>query len=99
MLRAASGRALLGLLALSLALMIPLDSFDQLPSFCLFKLVFHRECLGCGMTRAVLHCLHGDFSGAWQFNNGIAIFFPILLSALLVFILKPSLIILPFKRK
>ena len=38
-----------------------------------------RECPGCGITRAVSCCLHGEFERATEFNLGVVVVFPLLL--------------------
>lgn len=42
-------------------------------SICLWKLIFNRECWGCGMTRAFGALFHGDFAQAYDFNPRIFI--------------------------
>lgn len=49
-------------------LVMPLSLVDDGPSLCLIKAVSGHECPGCGMTRALVHALHGDLAGAWEFN-------------------------------
>ena len=36
------------------------------------------ECYACGMTRAVMHMVHLDFKGAWEFNKLSFIVVPML---------------------
>ena len=35
---------------------------------CLFKACFGFPCMGCGMTRAYMALLHGDFAAAFAFH-------------------------------
>jgi hypothetical protein len=49
-------------------LILPADFFDSGQTVCLSVLLFNVQCYGCGMTRALMHLLHLDFSGAWAFN-------------------------------
>lgn len=49
-------------------LFAPADFFDDGPSICPSKLLLDIECLGCGLTRGVMHLLHFDFALAWQYN-------------------------------
>lgn len=37
-----------------------------------------EECWGCGMTRAVLACLQGDFSAAWGYNPRFVVVVPLI---------------------
>ena len=48
-------------------------------SICLFKLLFHHECWGCGMTRAFVSIAYLDFEGAWQYNHLVVIVAPLML--------------------
>ncbi|WP_157669480.1 DUF2752 domain-containing protein [Chitinibacter sp. GC72] len=46
---------------------------------CLFSALLHWDhCWGCGMTRAGLAILAGDWSAAWRFNPLSWIVFPLL---------------------
>lgn len=36
---------------------------------CLIKLIFERECWGCGTLRAVSQLAYGDWQAAWGFNK------------------------------
>jgi len=55
---------------------LPIDYFDHGEAICPSKRFFDIECLGCGLTRGVMHLIHFDFSGAWEFNK---LSFPILI--------------------
>ena len=50
---------------------------DKLP-FCPSRVIFGIECLGCGMTRAVMHFHHFEFETAFSFNKGVVLVYPIL---------------------
>lgn len=70
----------IGIALLPLALFfIPTSWLAQQPSLCVFKAITGHECYGCGITKAVLHFLHGDFSAAWHYNKLIVLVFPVLL--------------------
>jgi hypothetical protein len=56
----------------------PLKYIETLPSICLFKNIFHKECLGCGLTRAFSALLHNNFPAALNFNKLSIVFFPML---------------------
>lgn len=45
---------------------------------CLFTLITGHECWGCGITRAVVSVLHGDFGRAWQLNPRVVVVLPLL---------------------
>ena len=59
-------------------LILPLTYFDKGHSLCLFSLLTGEECYGCGMTRACMHIIHLDFSGAVKFNRIAFIALPIM---------------------
>ena len=52
-----------------LFLLLPINYFDFGTSICPSKVFLDIECLGCGLTRGVMHLIHLDFQGAWQFNK------------------------------
>ena len=45
------------------------DYFDTGKSICFSQLLLEKECLGCGLTRGIMHLLHLDFKAAWEFNK------------------------------
>ncbi len=59
-------------------LMLPASFFDKGQSICVSKLLLNKECYACGMTRAIMHLIHFDFSLALSFNKLSIIVFPIL---------------------
>lgn len=52
---------------------IPIEMANNL---CMFKLVLHKECWNCGMTRAFLSLLHFNFKEAINYNKNVIIIFP-----------------------
>jgi hypothetical protein len=72
-------RLLGAVLAVIVLLAIPPSLVDNGPSLCLIKAVSGNECPGCGMTRALMHALHGDFGRAWEFNWRWVIVAPLVL--------------------
>ncbi|MFM6935572.1 MAG: DUF2752 domain-containing protein [Flavobacteriales bacterium] len=58
--------------------LLPASFFDHGQSICLSVLLFNKECLGCGMTRAIQHLIHVDFESAWKFNKLVVLVAPIL---------------------
>lgn len=55
---------------------------------CIWKNIFHRDCWGCGLTRAFESFCRLDFKQAMTYNNKIFIIVPILLYAWLKEIIK-----------
>ena len=58
---------------------LPADYFDESGLIlCPSKLFFDFECWGCGMTRAVMHFHHFEFTEALFYNYGIVWAYPAL---------------------
>lgn len=58
---------------------LPSTYFDHGTSYCPSKYFFDFECLGCGITRGIMHLIHFDFKVAWQFNKLSFVVLPILI--------------------
>lgn len=59
--------------------LLPSDFFDESEFIvCPSRAWFDIECLGCGMTRAVMHMHHLEIEDALYFNVGSAIVYPAL---------------------
>ena len=56
----------------------PQNLVDKGFDLCLSKNLFGKECIGCGMTKAIINLLHFDFKEAYALNNLVIIVFPIL---------------------
>ena len=50
-------------------MIIPYDTFDHGASICPSKILFDKECPGCGTTRATMRMFHFRFAEAWEFNK------------------------------
>lgn len=70
----------LALLAFPIVLWaLPASFFDDTGvTLCFSKWLFNAECMGCGMTRAVMHFHHFEFGKAWGFNRGVVVIYPAL---------------------
>lgn len=53
---------------------------QPLPPLCSSKILFGRECPGCGLTRCFISMAHGDFARAWAFNPAGVYFFLLVLA-------------------
>jgi hypothetical protein len=62
-----------------LLFIVPLEWVKEQDSICLYKFLTGHECIGCGMTRAVLSFLHFQFEDALRFNKLVVIVFPLLI--------------------
>lgn len=57
---------------------LPIDFFDRGKSICLSKVLLNTQCYACGLTRACKHLMHLDWEGAFKYNMGSFIIFPLL---------------------
>lgn len=57
--------------------LLPANFFDTGQSICISKLLMDRDCPGCGITRAVQHAMHGEFTLAFGFNKVIIVLLPL----------------------
>jgi hypothetical protein len=57
---------------------LPATFFDTGQSLCLSVLLLNKSCYGCGITRAVQHCMHGDFQVGYQYNHLVVLVVPLL---------------------
>ncbi len=53
---------------------------DGKPTICLFNNILDRECLGCGITKAILSLIKGQLNQAVHYNFSVIFVFPILLT-------------------
>lgn len=71
----------MGLLIVSPLVLIclPSDLFDSSGTqLCLSKICFNRECLGCGITKAVMHFIHFEFKESMTYNKLVVFVVPFL---------------------
>lgn len=69
---------LAGMFILPLVLIIlPANFFDNGQSLCLSVLLADTTCPGCGITRAIQHMIHFDFTIAFNFNKLSIVIFPL----------------------
>jgi hypothetical protein len=68
------------LLIISLAAIfyfIPKEYLGEKFPICLFRILFHKKCWGCGTTRAFWCILHLRFQEAFAYNKMVIITFPL----------------------
>ena len=82
-------RLFFAFLCLLVLCVIPKNAIDGGPPLCLFRLLFDKQCWGCGTTRAVWSVLHLNFLDAWNYNKAIVVTFPLLSGCTLGWICKP----------
>jgi hypothetical protein len=58
---------------------LPPEWLHNQHSICLFKNITGHECLGCGMTRAILSAIHFQFMQAVYYNKLFVVVLPILI--------------------
>jgi hypothetical protein len=54
------------------------DWVNDRPTLCLHKRFTGEDCMGCGLTRAMVALMHGHLGEALTFNRGIVIAAPVL---------------------
>jgi hypothetical protein len=60
--------------------LLPADFFNDGNGLsCPSESLLGIECLGCGMTRAVMHFHHFDFTEAVYYNLGVVVIYPFLI--------------------
>jgi hypothetical protein len=64
--------------ALLIAVWVQPEVVEKQPSLCLIKRITGKECMGCGMTRAFVCAVHGQFHKAYVQNKFSVIVFPLL---------------------
>ena len=65
------------MLFLPIALFLsPISYLDNTPTICLIKNTVGYECLGCGMTHAIVSIFHGNLDKAIQYNWKVVIVLP-----------------------
>jgi hypothetical protein len=68
---------------------LPADFFDNGEVvMCPSRALLDIECLGCGMTRAVMHMHHFEFVDATFFNMGVVVIYPALVIAWFILVKK-----------
>lgn len=66
-------------------------------TLCIHKVLFHFECPGCGMTRALNLALHGSFKEAACFNAAVFPFLIVVITYLLCYLSSNKTILLSYK--
>jgi hypothetical protein len=81
---------LLGVLVISpvILFLLPNDFFDHGQSLCLSKILINKECYACGMTRAIMHLIHGDVENAFAYNMLSFLVLPLLVVIWVMWIIK-----------
>lgn len=57
---------------------VPINGNIVLENLCLYKFIFGKECINCGMTRACLSLIQGKYSLAVMYNYNSIIVLPLL---------------------
>ena len=71
--------------------LLPADFFDHGEVvMCPSRLFFSFECLGCGMTRAIMHLHHFELTDAIYYNQGSVLIYPFLVFLWLMWSLRTA---------
>lgn len=57
-------------------------------SICIFKIIFHKDCPGCGLTRAFYNMMKLNFNKAINFNVKIIIVYPLVWALYINYVYK-----------
>ena len=71
------------LLLLSIPITTLIISYNGLgdgQTICLINNIFGIECIGCGMTKAIIALINGNFYQSINYNFNVIIIFPLLLT-------------------
>lgn len=69
---------IINIILLLLLYNIPVNNNEVLENLCLYKHLLKKECWNCGMTRAFLSILHGEYEMAINYNWKCIFVFPII---------------------
>ena len=59
-------------------LILPANFFDNGRQICLSQILAGKECIGCGMTRGIMHLIHLELEEAFAYNMLSFIVLPLL---------------------
>ena len=62
-----------------ITLIISYVGVENGPTICIFTNILGINCTGCGMTRAIITFINGDFNQAINYNFNVIIILPLLL--------------------
>lgn len=68
--------------------LIPINYIEANPAPCIYRIILHRNCIGCGMTRAVLNLINLNISRAFFYNKLVIIVFSLIYFCYGKYILK-----------
>lgn len=79
---------ILNLVLVFLLYNIPIRGNVILENICLYKNVFKTECWNCGMTRAFLSVIQGEFEQAVAYNWKVIFVFPLICATYMSFLYR-----------
>lgn len=80
--KATAARFVLVVAAACVFYAIPKEWLGERFPLCVFRLLFDRECPGCGTTRGFWCVLHGRFDEAYAYNRRVFVTFPLVVISL-----------------
>jgi hypothetical protein len=79
---------LLVLILLLIFYNIPKKYLGDTYPICLYRIIFHQNCWGCGTTRAIWSIIHFNINQALEYNRLIIVTFPLLTGCIISWIVK-----------
>jgi hypothetical protein len=67
---------------------IPTKYLGDTYPICLYRIILHKNCWGCGTTRAIWSVLHFNFIQAFEYNPRIIIIGPLLAGCVISWVRK-----------
>lgn len=55
----------------------PISGVEAKPIPCLFRILFDKNCIGCGMSRACFNAIHFNFDKAIEYNPLVVVVLPL----------------------
>jgi len=81
-------KTLILLFLVTIFFLLPKEYLGDSYPICLSRIIFDKNCIGCGTTRAVWSVLHLKFADAFEYNKLIIVTFPLIAGCAISWILK-----------
>lgn len=68
--------------------LIPVEYIEANPAICLFRTLFNKRCIGCGITRSIINTIHFNFDKAISYNALVIVVFPLIVGSYIKYIYR-----------